>query len=124
MSSPASVMVPEVGTSSPATIRSVVVLPHPDGPSSAKKDPAGTVRSSASTAAKSPYRFVRPARLRSAPGPSSATARLAEVGLVLLPGLLVEHHEVARGGQELVTREDQVVIDSDGSIFSIASRAP
>ena len=54
MSSPASVMVPEVGTSSPATIRSVVVLPHPDGPSSAKKEPAGTVRSSASTAANSP----------------------------------------------------------------------
>ncbi len=39
MSLPASVIVPEVGVSRPATIRSVVVLPQPDGPSSAKNDP-------------------------------------------------------------------------------------
>ena len=30
---------PAVGSSRPATIRSVVVLPHPDGPSSAKNEP-------------------------------------------------------------------------------------
>ena len=32
MSLPASVIVPELGVSRPATIRSVVVLPQPDGP--------------------------------------------------------------------------------------------
>jgi hypothetical protein len=37
----AEVIVPEVGSSSPATIRSVVVLPQPDGPSSAKNEPCG-----------------------------------------------------------------------------------
>ena len=35
MSCPPSVMRPDVGSSSPATIRSVVVFPHPEGPSSA-----------------------------------------------------------------------------------------
>ena len=39
MSSAPSVIVPAVGVSSPATIRSVVVLPQPDGPSSAKNEP-------------------------------------------------------------------------------------
>jgi hypothetical protein len=32
-------IVPDVGVSSPATIRSVVVLPHPDGPRRAKNEP-------------------------------------------------------------------------------------
>ena len=32
---------PAVGSSRPATIRSVVVLPQPDGPSRAKNDPCG-----------------------------------------------------------------------------------
>ena len=34
-------IVPAVGSSSPATMRSVVVLPQPDGPSSAKNEPCG-----------------------------------------------------------------------------------
>ena len=34
---------PDVGVSRPATIRSVVVLPQPDGPSSAKNEPRGYV---------------------------------------------------------------------------------
>src|SRR5690625_3057186 len=33
---------PRVGSSSPAIIRSVVVLPHPDGPNNTRKEPAGS----------------------------------------------------------------------------------
>ena len=35
---------PEVGASSPAIMRSVVVLPQPDGPSSVVSVPRGTVK--------------------------------------------------------------------------------
>ena len=45
---------PEVGSSKPATIRSVVVLPQPDGPNNAKNDPFGITRDRSSTALKSP----------------------------------------------------------------------
>ena len=37
-------MRPSVGSSNPPIIRSVVVLPHPDGPSKAKNDRAGSRR--------------------------------------------------------------------------------
>ena len=50
---------PEAGTSSPATARSNVDLPHPDGPSTATTDPAGTTRSTWSTADCAPKRTVR-----------------------------------------------------------------
>ena len=60
MSLPPSVIVPEVGVSSPATIRSVVVLPQPEGPSSAKNEPLGTSRSSDFTAVKLANSLVRP----------------------------------------------------------------
>ncbi|CAM5660376.1 hypothetical protein SALBM217S_01484 [Streptomyces griseoloalbus] len=46
--------VPAVGSSRPAIMRRVVVLPQPDAPSRAKKEPCGTVRSSGCTAVKSP----------------------------------------------------------------------
>src|SRR6478672_191313 len=58
-------MRPTVGCSSPATMRSVVVLPQPDGPSRAKNDPRGTVRSMPSTAVKSPKVLVTLSSLRS-----------------------------------------------------------
>ena len=44
---------PAVGSSKPPIIRSVVVLPQPDGPSSAKKLPRGIARVRSSTAATS-----------------------------------------------------------------------
>ena len=47
-------MDPEVGNSSPAIILSVVVLPHPDGPSRQKNSPLSTVRVDSLTATKSP----------------------------------------------------------------------
>ena len=53
-SSPSSRIRPLVGSSSPAIMRSVVVLPQPDGPSSARNSPSCTVKVESSTAAKSP----------------------------------------------------------------------
>ncbi len=42
--------VPEVMSSRPATIRSAVVLPEPDGPTSTISSPSATSRSRSSTA--------------------------------------------------------------------------
>ena len=39
-------------------MRSVVVLPHPEGPSSAKNEPLGIVSDKSLTAVKSPYDLV------------------------------------------------------------------
>ncbi len=43
-------MVPSVISSSPATMRSAVVFPHPDGPTSTISSPSAMVRSSDLTA--------------------------------------------------------------------------
>ena len=50
MFSPYSRTWPDVGCSKPAIIRSVVVLPQPDGPSSEKNSPVSIARSTRSTA--------------------------------------------------------------------------
>jgi hypothetical protein len=47
-------MLPTVGSSNPAIIRRVVVLPHPEGPSNAKNEPSGIVNDKSLTAVKSP----------------------------------------------------------------------
>ena len=49
-SSPSSRMRPLVGRSNPAIMRSVVVLPQPDGPTIVKNSPGGMNRSMPSTA--------------------------------------------------------------------------
>src|SRR5689334_23179962 len=49
MSSPPTRMRPASGSSKPAIMRNVVVLPQPDGPSSAKNSPGCTIRSTRST---------------------------------------------------------------------------
>ena len=48
---------PPVGSSKPAIMRSVVVLPEPDGPSSEKNSPWAMSRSTPATATTSPYSF-------------------------------------------------------------------
>src|SRR4029079_1413910 len=53
-------MRPPSGRSNPAIIRSSVVFPQPDGPSSVKNSPASTASVTLSTAAKSPKRRVTP----------------------------------------------------------------
>ena len=44
MSVPSSQMVPPSGASNPATMRSSVVLPQPEGPSRQKNSPASMLR--------------------------------------------------------------------------------
>ena len=49
----------EVGSSSPAIMRSVVVLPQPEGPSMTKNSPSSTVKFESLTATKSPKALCR-----------------------------------------------------------------
>src|SRR3954447_13363924 len=58
-SSPSSRMRPEVGNSSPAIIRSVVVLPQPEGPSRQKNSPSSTMKLELCTATNSPNALCR-----------------------------------------------------------------
>ena len=52
-------MAPALGSSSPAIMRSVVVLPQPDGPSRQKNSPSSTVKLDGLRAWKGPKRFSR-----------------------------------------------------------------
>ncbi len=58
-SSPSIQIRPDVGSSSPAIIRSTVLLPEPLGPRSAVMLPASAVKETSRTASKSPNRFHR-----------------------------------------------------------------
>src|SRR5262249_7689493 len=58
-SSPPRKILPELGSSSPAIILSVVVLPQPEGPSRQKKDLSGMVKLRSFTAVNSPNFFCR-----------------------------------------------------------------
>src|SRR5437016_3662796 len=55
---PSSSMVPSVGSRKPAIIRSVVVLPQPEGPSSETNSPRASASVARSTAVKAPKRQV------------------------------------------------------------------
>src|SRR6186997_303441 len=55
-------MRPAVGSTRPATIRSVVVLPQPDGPRRVRSSPSAMSRDTSSTAVVVPYRFVMASR--------------------------------------------------------------
>ena len=57
-SSPSNATVPASGNSSPAMIRSSVVLPEPEGPSSARNSPGRASRSMSPSAVKLPKRFA------------------------------------------------------------------
>src|SRR3954466_15590802 len=62
---PAMLISPEVGCSSPATQRKVVVLPQPEGPSSTTISPAGTAKLTPSTAGRPiPNCFRKPVTSR------------------------------------------------------------
>src|ERR1700676_556562 len=50
-------MSPPSGASNPAISRSIVVLPHPEGPSSVQNSPSATENDTASTAATPSKRF-------------------------------------------------------------------
>ena len=59
-SSPPTMTVPALGSVKPAIIRSVVVLPHPEGPSREKNSPLAMSRSRLSTTVSLPNCLVRP----------------------------------------------------------------
>ena len=88
---------PSVGSSKPAIIRSVVVLPEPDGPSIEKNSPSRTSRSMPSTAATSPNRFVTPSSRTAGSVPEAVRAEAAAV--VAGPGYLRrDGHALPRSG--------------------------
>src|SRR4051794_34446584 len=74
MSAPPSRILPASGVPKPASIRSSVVLPQPDGPSRAKNSPARISSDSLSTATKPPKRFVTPS-MRSSGMSATGAAR-------------------------------------------------
>src|SRR5688500_19722687 len=113
MSSSPSSTCPAVGVSSPATMRSVVVFPQPDGPSRAKNEPAGMVSVRSSTATALPNCLRRPTRRRSRGSDFTAVRsgtdhRLEQV-LVLLLLALVERLEAVQRRQRLLCGEDELV---------------
>src|SRR5689334_11180625 len=95
-------------------MRRVVVLPQPDGPSSAKKLPCGLTRSSSGTATKPlGYSLRSPVSRRSRPtaDAASATCDIGEISFVLPHLDLVEGHEAVGGLEVLLGREDELVVD-------------
>src|SRR3954452_13357432 len=100
---------PEVGVSRPATIRKVVVLPHPDGPSSAKNEPCGTSRSKDLTAVNEANSLVSWLRCRLRE-PSLLACDIGELPSVLAGLVLSERHELMGLLEGLLGREDQLVV--------------
>src|SRR4051812_365079 len=91
-SAPPIEMRPAVGCSSPATQRSVVVLPQPEGPSSTTISPAATVKLTSSTAGRPVAKTLRRRSIRSSadiPSPPRPPLLAVIVGLVPLrdPGI-------------------------------------
>src|SRR5262245_9939695 len=96
---------PASGDRNPATSRSVVVLPQPEGPSNATSSPALTSSERFWTAPTWPYRLVRPLMLT--PGMVSPADRPRHAGAGSLPGsqevsaqhALNQRHRGEREGQ-------------------------
>ena len=74
-SRPRSSIRPRVGRSKPPIIRSVVVLPQPDGPSSVRNSPVSTVSETSSTAVTSRNCLVTFARRISGGSRAALTVR-------------------------------------------------
>src|SRR3989475_10843852 len=78
MSYPPTIARPALGASTPQSIRIMVVLPDPFGPSNPKISPCGIERSTRSTARREPNFFVRPSATIAFPTAASG-------GLLLQP---------------------------------------
>src|SRR5690606_34596839 len=98
---PATVIRPEVGVSSRTTIRPVVVLPQPDSPTRPSVRPAGSEKSTPSTAWTLPERsrsgpdrtgkcLVRPVTPRTSSGSGRAAFSRSGIGRLLPRELVVE----------------------------------
>src|SRR5207244_3799478 len=83
-SSPPSRILPEVGSSRPAIIRSVVVLPQPEGPRRQKKSPSGTMNVESRTAVNAANDLCR------------FSTRISAIALL---GKFRHDHEERRAGQ-------------------------
>ena len=98
-------IVPSVGSSKPPIMRSVVVLPQPEGPSSAKNRPCSTSSERSSTATTSSKRFVT--RFQADVG--DALSHAAPHGRAPVVDLLAELEvEEALGRDDAVERADAV----------------
>src|SRR5205823_2049764 len=84
MTRPSSSIVPPVGSRKPAIMRSVVVLPQPEGPSSETNSPRASASVARSTAVTVPNRQV-----------SSRSASLLAAGSATILGARTSQHEVA-----------------------------
>src|SRR5690348_4484968 len=100
-SAPSRVIVPAVGSTKPAIICRVVVLPQPDGPRSERNSPFSMLSERLSTTATAPYRFVSPSRTRkliAAVAPPSpldlARPTLVPFFAMLVHGVPVDHLEL------------------------------
>src|SRR4249920_2104163 len=87
-SSPPRMILPEVGSSRPAIMRSVVVLPQPDGPSMTKNSPSATVKFESRTATNSPKALW------------SFSTRISAIALVHEVADDDEHHRPEEDGGE------------------------
>src|SRR4051795_6921878 len=94
-SSPPRLIVPDVGNSSPAIMRSVVVLPQPDGPSRQKNSPSAMVKLVPRTAAKPPNCLNR------------VSIRISAMTSVRKLGDDGEHHDPGERGDERISVEHQ-----------------
>src|SRR6188508_1444251 len=98
-------MAPSVGCSKPPIIRSVVVLPQPDGPSSAKKLPRSISSERSSTATTSSNRLVNSASRTS--GTRAAATGLPQSRSHSPPCFLQDGAERARDLVELLLVGDE-----------------
>src|SRR5438552_968384 len=99
---PSRTMSPSVGNSCPPIIRSVVVLPHPDGPSRTTYSPWSTCRSTSSTATVPPGKtFVSAIR-------SSPDSLVAEGAAFAAPSTFTPPMPFASGAEEVVEPLDLV----------------
>src|ERR1700746_2183095 len=105
MSTPASLIEPASGRSKPAIMRSVVVLPEPDGPSSVKNEPCSTRRSTSSTATTSPYTLRAPTTSTSATAVSTCKRGLQDVEACL---------EIVVGDRQRHVQANDVAVQAAG----------
>src|SRR5665213_2067831 len=94
-SSPPSRILPDVGSSSPAIMRSVVVLPQPDGPSMTKNEPSATVKLDSLTAVKPPKALW------------SFSTRISAIALVPEVADDDKHHRAGEHGDERIRVETE-----------------
>src|SRR5438445_9092624 len=95
MSSPSIVIRPADGCSKPAIIRSVVVLPQPDGPRNDTNSPFSADRLKSRTATDVPNCFWIPVRVRKVIGPWSSCGSMCAGQLEARPGATPDDRDEA-----------------------------